>query len=228
MARREVLVMTTHETVSAPLAESRGVTLGSPDYLLDAMMPIYDHTRVEYRLVDGPVPVVYRAARELDFLTVDSRLSDAAMFVRMIPARVATWMGRQAIEPTEEPDAMRMGDLFDSPDGGGPEWFGLAETPGRELVVGSIGRFWQTVIDWQPVDAATFLEFAEPGFGKIAMCLRVDPVGGGRSCITYEARTQLIDEGSRAKFARYWKLVSPFAGHIIRAALKTMDESVPR
>ena len=114
------------------------------------------------------------------------------------------------------------------PDAGGPEWFGLGETPGRELVVGSIGRFWQKVIDWQPVDATTFPEFAEPGYGKIAMCLRVDPVGGGRSCITYEARTHLTDDEARAKFGRYWKLVSPFAGHIMRAALKTIDEAVPR
>lgn len=220
--------MTTHETVSNPSAEAKGVTLGSSDYLLDAMMPVFDHTRIEYRVVDGPAPVVYRSARELDFLTVHSPLSDAAMFVRMVPARVATWMGRQAIETTEEPDAMRMGDLFDAPDAGGPEWFGLGETPGRELVVGSIGRFWQKVIDWQPVDAATFPEFADPGFGKIAMCIRVDPVAGGRSCITYEARTQLHDDEARAKFGRYWKLVSPFTGHIMRAALRTIDESVPR
>ena len=220
--------MTTHETVPTPSMEIEGGTLGSADYLLDTMMPIFDHTRVEYRLVDGAAPVVYRAVRGLDFLTVHSPLSDAAMFVRTVPARVATRLGRQAIEPTAGPDTMRMGDLFDDPDPGGPEWFALGETPGRELVVGSIGRFWQKVIDWQPVDAATFPGFAEPGFGKIAMCLRVDPVGGGRSCITYEARTQLTDDEARARFGRYWKLVSPFAGYIMRAALKTIDESVPR
>ena len=86
--------MTTHETVSTPSMEIEGGTLGSADYLLDTMMPIFDHTRVEYLLVDGAAPVVYRAARELDFLTVHSPLSDAASFVRMVPARVATWMGR--------------------------------------------------------------------------------------------------------------------------------------
>ncbi len=59
---------------------------------------------------------------------------------------------------------------------------------------GGIGRFWQKVIDWQPVDAATFPEFTTPGYGKIAMGIRVDPVGSGRSCITYEARTQLTDD----------------------------------
>ena len=220
--------MTIQEAVSTPILEPEGAGPGSSDYLLDAMMPSYDHTRVESRIVDGPAPVVYRAARELDFLTVHSPLSDAAMFVRMAPARVATWLGRQAIEPTAEPDAMRLGDLFDGQDAGGPEWFGLGETPGRELVVGSVGRFWQKVIDWQPFDVATFMEFAEPGFGKIAMCLRVDPVGSGRSCIIYEARTQLTDDESRAKFGRYWVLVSPFAGYIMRAALKAIDESVPR
>ncbi len=219
--------MTTHETVPTPRAEPEPVTLGSSDSLLDALMPIYDHTRVEHRIVTGSAPVVYRAARELDFLTVRSPLTDAAMFVRMLPSRIATRLGRQAIE-TEEPDTMRLGDMFDAPDGGGPEFFGLAETAGRELVAGGIGQFWKQVIEWQPVDAATFSEFATPGFGKITLGIRVDPVGSGRSCITYEARTQLTDDESRAKFGRYWKLVSPFAGHIMRAALKTIDETVPR
>ncbi len=95
-------------------------------------------------------------------------------------------------------------------------------------MAGAIGQFWKQVIEWQPVDAATFSEFATPGFGKITLGIRVDPVGSGRSCITYEARTQLTDDESRAKFGRYWKLVSPFAGHIMRAALKTIDETVPR
>ncbi len=219
--------MTTHQTVPTPLAESESVRLGSADSLLDAIMPIYDHTRVEHRIVVGSVPVVYRAARSLDFLTVHSPITDAAVFVRMVPERVATWLGRQPIE-VEAPETMRLGDMFDDPDGGGPEFFGLAETPGRELVAGGIGRFWQQVIDWQPVDAATFSEFATPGFGKLTLGIRVDPVGSGRSCITYESRTQLTDDESRIKFGRYWKLISPFAGHIMRAALKTIDESVPR
>ena len=220
--------MTTRATVPSPSVGPDGLALGSSDSLLDTVMPIYDHTRVEHRIVTGPAPMVYRAARELDFLTVHSPLTDAALFVRMLPARLATWMGRQAIETPEEPDTMRLADLFDGPGPGGPEWFGLAENDDHELVLGSIGRFWQTVIDWQPVDAATFPEFATPGYGKIAMGIRVDPVGSGRSCITYEARTQLTDDASRAKFGRYWKLVSPFAGHIMRAALRTIDESVPR
>lgn len=219
--------MSLHETLSTPLVPTDRVAHGSGDSLLDGIMPIYDHTRVEHRVVVGSVPVVYEAARGLDFLTVHSPLTDAAMFVRMLPARVATWLGRQAIE-TEEPETMRLGDMFDTPDGGGPEFFGLAETPGRELVAGGIGRFWQQVIDWQPVEAATFSEFCTPGYGKIALGIRVDPVGSGRACITYEARTQLTDDEARAKFGRYWKLISPFAGHIMRAALKTIDESVPR
>ncbi len=219
--------MTAHETLSTPSAEPEQVSLGSVDSLMDAIMPIYDHTRVEHRIVVGAVPVVYRAARDLDFLTVHSPLTDAAMAVRMLPARVATWLGRQAIE-IDEPDTMRLGDMFDDPDGGGPEFFGLAETPGRELVAGGIGRFWQRVIDWQPVDAATFPQFATPGYGKLALGIRVDPVGSGRACLTYESRTQLTDDESRIRFGRYWMLISPFAGHIMRAALKTIDESIPR
>ena len=220
--------MTTSQTASSSSNGTDAGILGPPGYVLDTVMPVFDHTRVEYRVVDAAAPVVYRAARELDFLTVHSPITDAALFVRMAPARLATLLGRQAIEPADEPESMRLGDLFDGPDAGGPEWYGLVETPGRELMMGSIGRFWQKVIDWQPVDPVTFAALAQPGYGKIAMCVRVDPVGGGRSCVTYEARTQLTDDEARAKFGRYWKLIAPFAGHIMRAALRTIDESVPR
>ncbi|MDH3247861.1 MAG: hypothetical protein OEQ47_02815, partial [Acidimicrobiia bacterium] len=48
--------------------------------------------------------------------------------------------------------------------------------------------------------------------------------GSRRSIVTYEARTAMTDDDSRERFGRYWTVVSPFVGTIMRAVLRTVDE----
>ncbi len=42
--------------------------------------------------------------------------------------------------------------------------------------------------------------------------------------LTYEARTQAVDEDARRGFLRYWRLVSPGAGLVMRAQLAVVAE----
>jgi hypothetical protein len=93
----------------------------------------------------------------------------------------------------------------------------LAEAPGREIVVGSIGRFWQPVIAFADITPAQFHDFDDPGYGKLAWCVQVDPREGGGSFITIDLRVDATDPESLARFERYWWLIGAFS-HAIRRA----------
>ena len=115
--------------------------------------------------------------------------------------------------------------MVDGQGGDLPGWMGLGEDPPREIAFGAIGKYWQLDITWLdpvPKTAEEFAAFDEPGWGKIAANLSVRPYGEGRSLLSYEARTAMTDVDSRTKFGRYWTVVSPFVGVIMRATLQSV------
>src|SRR5262245_35860028 len=64
----------------------------------------------------------------------------------------------------------------------------LEEKPGKEIVIGSIGKFWRLEIPFADVDPTKFKEFDKPGWGKLAWSIRVEPFLNG-STICLELRT---------------------------------------
>lgn len=192
--------------------------VGRDELLIDRYLPEYDFTIVEFTKVEAPAPATWKAARGLDFLTVRSPLINAAMFVRSLPAR----FGRA--EPDETPEAMTLdGIVAATAEGEGADgWVALGEQPGREFVFGAVGKFWQTDIEWRTVLPYAWSDFDEPGWGQLAANFLVQPYGGWRSTITYEARTALYDAESRRRFKRYWTVVRPFIGSVMRGALRTI------
>ena len=86
----------------------------------------------------------------------------------------------------------------------------LAEEPGREVVVGTIGKF-HDMLDQQPIaieNAEEFARFEDPGYQKLAMSWRADAREDGTSCdFVMEHRTHALSPGSRRKFALYWWLI---------------------
>ena len=50
-------------------------------------MPRYDVTLAEHVIVESGVAVTFRAAADLDFMTVHTPLLDLAMWARGLPAR---------------------------------------------------------------------------------------------------------------------------------------------
>jgi hypothetical protein len=88
-------------------------------------------------------------------------------------------------------------------------WAQLAEIPGREVVVGAVTQPWRADVVFRPVPAPEFAAFREPGYVKIAWTLRADPAGAGESIFRTETRAFSTDAEARARFRRYWSLVSP-------------------
>jgi hypothetical protein len=185
--------------------------------LLDRYLPVYDLAITEHVVVEADAASTYRAARDLDFLTVRTPLLSASFFVRGLPARLR---GR----PVESPPELRL--AAGGP--GLPGWLVLGEVPGREVAFGAVGRFWKPDIEWRDVPREHFAAFADPGWGKIGCHFLVRPDGPGRSVLSYECRTATTDAASRQQMARYWWAIRPFVAHVLRATIRTIQAEAQR
>jgi hypothetical protein len=181
--------------------------------LIDRYLPVFDATLIEHVVVDADAATTWRALLELDLLDVHTPLLDAAFWVRGLPARIAARRGRAA--PTTPPPSLRLGGDVKM-----EGWLPLGRIPERELALGAVGRFWQSVITWKTVTRDEYARLEEPGWGRIAANFSLRPYGQGRTLVSYEARTALPDPASRRRFARYWALIRPFVAHIMAATLR--------
>ncbi|MCM2423605.1 hypothetical protein [Streptomyces sp. RKAG293] len=85
----------------------------------------------------------------------------------------------------------------------------LSTVEGAELVKGKVAKFWRLRPESAPIepgDADAFTRFAEPGWGKAAMSLRVVP-DGDTTVVSFETRVQATDARSRRVFRPYWLLI---------------------
>ncbi len=180
--------------------------------LIESAMPTYDVDIAKHIIVGADPAATFAAARELDLLTVHSPLLDLSMWLRGLPARA-----RGAAAPTP------VRTLLIGEDMGLPGWTFLGEQRDREVAFGAVGKFWQPDIEWRDVAAADFPGFQEPGWGKIAANFSVLPYGASATLLSYECRTVTTDPVSRQRFLRYWWLIRPFVGHIMRATLRQID-----
>ncbi len=179
-----------------------------PPSLLDEAMPTYDAAEVHELDIAAPPPLVYR---ELLALTPrEIRAFRPLMAVRAIPSILR---GRSyGIDPSR-PVLEQFLDLG---------FARLAEEPGREVVVGAVGRFWSLAGNRPRTDVRNldeFTRFAQPGFAKAAMNFRVEPSGYGSRVVT-ETRIVGTDAAATRSFRRYWRLIRPGSGAIRRSWLK--------
>lgn len=185
------------------------MTGSEPDALLiDAAMPTYDAVIAEHIVVSADPATTFAAARELDLLTVHSPLLDVSMWLRGLPSRLT---GKAVA---------RVPELVIGEGVGLPGWAFLGQRLNREIAFGAVGKFWRPTIEWRDVGVADFREFDEPGWGKIVANFSVLPYGVSATLMTFECRTLTTDADSRRRFLRYWRLVRPFVGHILRATLR--------
>jgi hypothetical protein len=191
--------------------------------MLDWLLPDFDATLIEHRVIDGDPGSVYRAVTTVDLAEIGR--SNPALRVlfaaRGAAERVASALLRRPAPRPEPAEAIRLGDM---PEHG--DWVELSDDPPSEFSFGVIGRFWGGETVWEQIDAADFAAFERPGFAKIACSVSLRPYGSVRTLVTYEARTRALDAESRAAFLRYWRLVRPGVSIVMRAFLQAVAKEV--
>jgi hypothetical protein len=188
--------------------------------LLDDLMPVFDATRIEHRVIDGEPDAVYRAVLGADFMRAwrDSGAVRLLFAARSSAERVSARVrGHEHVEPPP-PDSMRLADM---PTRG--QWVRLGDDPPHEVAFGAVGRFWAGETAWREIDAAEFRDFADPAFARIGCNFSLRPYGSGRTLVSYEARTHATDPDSRRAFLRYWSVVSVGAGMVMRSQLRVVE-----
>lgn len=182
------------------------------DDALDALMPSYDVVERHRIAVDAPASVTFDAARAVDF----TRTAVA----RAIFRTRALVMGAAA----DERPASR-GFVDDMQALG---WGVLAEVADREIVMGGVTKPWEANPVFRALPPEEFVRFSEPDFVKIAFTLRADATGEATSVFRTETRAVAIDHAARAKFRRYWALLSPGIFLIRAAALGPVKKEAER
>lgn len=196
-----------------------------PPTLLDRLVPRCDATRVEHRVIHAPPSAVYDAVLEADFLDAVRRSAPVRLLFGLrasLERVVAALRGRRPAAPPP-PATLRLIDLTTT-----GEWVLLGEDPPTEIAFGVIGRFWSGETRWERTTDVGFAAFNTRGFAKIGCNFVLRPAGEGSTLLTYEARTVATDPASRRAFLRYWRVVSPFVGIVMRAQLGVIAKNVER
>jgi hypothetical protein len=163
------------------------------DALLNRFMPRYDVVERHHVRVGAPAEITFTAATEMD-------LQQSAVVRAIFKSR--EWI--MGSHPTRNP--VPRGLLAQMRSIG---WGVLAEVPGREIVMGAVTQPWLADVVFRTLPPDTFAAFAEPDYVKIVWTLRCDPIGDAESVFRTETRVSTTSPAARAKFRRYWSLVSP-------------------
>ena len=189
--------------------------------LLDRYLPQYDVTETHAVVIDADTGLTWQAVRRSDLSR--SAVIRVLLELRSLPNRLQGLLKGRPSEPSRPPlmldDMERAGFLL------------LGESPGHEIVFGTVVQPWKAVTDDElapQLEAGRFAEFDTPGYVKVAFNVRVEPYGNRRSLITTETRTAATDSTSLRHFARYWILVGPFSALIRRLMLRMVKSDAER
>jgi hypothetical protein len=98
----------------------------------------------------------------------------------------------------------------------------LGESSREEIVIGAIGKFWLPARELERVPGASFSGFAAPGFGKLALALRVAPREFGGTWITMELRGQGTDAVAEKHMQRAWHVIGRLASALCEDVLQRL------
>jgi hypothetical protein len=160
---------------------------------LDRFMPVYDIVERHHVRVVAPPEIALAAAAEMDLFES--------------PVVRAIFRAREKLLGSEPDTETRPRGLLAVTKSLG--WGVLDEAPGREIVMGAVTQPWEADVVFRPLAPEAFAPFDEPGYVKIAWTLRADPAGPGQSIFRTETRAVATDAAARAKFRRYWSMLSP-------------------
>lgn len=184
--------------------------------LLDDFIPQAEFVEVHETSVAASPERALAAAKAVE--PRELPLTRALFAVRLLPAALAR---------REEALSRARTSLYEQLLGEG--FLELAEEPGREVVVGVVGRFW-SLRHGSPIrldGPRDFLEFDEPGYAKAVFSFAAEPDDRGARLRT-ETRVVTTDAASRRAFARYWRVVRPGSGLIRREWLRAAKRRAER
>lgn len=177
--------------------------------LIDRFVPDPDFIEIRDIEVEAVPEEVLAAIKQTD---LRDPVISTLFAVRDLPNRVARRLGG-GTDPQADLSFSNIPDV-------GPGWVKLGELEGRELVLGAVGRFWRRDYGGKDVTADEFTDFDEPGYLKLAVSSRVEPLGYDQSILHYEARAEATDDEARRQFVRYWKVIGSGNDVIVRRALQ--------
>ena len=182
------------------------------DSELDRFMPQYEVAERQHIHVEAPAALTLAAACELDMMRS--------------PVVRAIFRGRELLLGSTPDTIERPREFLALTRSLG--WGLLSQVPGREVVMGAVTQPWKADVVFRSVSAAEFAQFQEPEYVKIAWTLRADQVSDDSSIFRTETRAIATDATARAKFRRYWSLLSPGIILIRRATLGPVRDEAER
>ena len=97
----------------------------------------------------------------------------------------------------------------------------LGEMPGREMLLGIVGKFWKLGGELKKIDAVSFKRFETSGYAKAVWNFSLIEEGGDTR-LTTETRIKCLDPESRKRFGFYWMFIRPFSGLIRMEMLRAI------
>jgi hypothetical protein len=171
--------------------------------LIDRFLPDYDVVEHHETVVDAPPDRAYRAVKDFD-------LARSPVVLAWLAARGLPHLFTGAVKPKRR---LQLDDILES------GFVVLGEEPGRELVLGIVGKFWQLSSGVHRIEPDDFIGFDTPGFAKAVWNFLVDEREDGGSTVVTETRVASTDDEARRKFGWYWRLIGPFSALIRRVML---------
>jgi hypothetical protein len=171
--------------------------------LIDRFLPDYDVVEHHAVDIDAPVDEAYRAVKELD-------LARSPVVLALLFARGLPHLFTGAVKPKRR---LGLDEIVES------GFVVLGEEPGRELVLGIVGKFWQLSSGVHRIEPDEFIGFDTPGFAKAVWSFVVSARPGGGCRVETETRVASTDDDARRQFSRYWWLIGRFSALIRRIVL---------
>ncbi|MDQ3955921.1 MAG: hypothetical protein M3285_10280 [Actinomycetota bacterium] len=177
----------------------------------DRYLEVHDLHTAHSIEVDAAPTETYRACRELD---LGRSVPVAALFALRGLPHFLTGKARLSRSLTLETFLQAGFTIFE-------------EHPPRELVMGTVGKFWRPDGSLVSLGPEEFFRFDKPGYAKAVLAFTVEEQGDG-SLVTTETRVACTDESARRKFSLYWRVIGPFSGFIRRLMLEEVKRTAER
>lgn len=186
--------------------------------MIDEFLPEFDVVERHQTFIDAPVSRTYAALYSTDFgrsLLVRALLALRALPSLLLKAPGPDSSGSQRVQPLTLDTLLNKGFVL------------LSEHKEKEIVLGTVGRFWTPTGCLENTDAIRFEREDGAGVAKAAWNFVFEQAGKGTRVST-ETRVKCADEASRRRFGAYWVVVGPFSGLIRRKMLKELKRSAER